>query len=355
MKNKIFLIGMLFLAQSQFSCDPPKTVAPEDAFIRAADLSALPEIESENTVFYNNNHAEDLLTTLKNAGCNTIRIRLWKNPSSVHSSLAEVKSFASRIKNAGMKVWLTVHYSDSWADPGTQTTPAVWQNMSFVNLKTEVSNYTALVLSEIHPDIYQIGNEINDGFLWPQGNLTSNQNQFIELLQAASTTIRNQSPTTKIMIHYAGISGASTFFTKMTALDYDYIGLSYYPIWHGKSLVALQNTIDDLGQTHNKKVLIAETSYPFTLGWNDWTNNIVGLDNQLIPGYSPTPEGQKNFLTSIKTILKASLYGQGFAYWGAELVAFRGTQATNGSPWENQALYDFTNNSLPVMQVFSAN
>ena len=75
----------------------------------------------------------------------------------------------------------------------------------------------------------------------------------------------------------------------------------------------------------------------------------------MIPGYSPTPEGQKNFLTSIKTILKASLYGQGFAYWGAELVAFRGTQATNGSPWENQALYDFTNNSLPVMQVFSAN
>ncbi len=354
MKNLVKLVGLAFLIQIQFSCDPPNDAISVDTFIRAADLSSLPQIESEATIFYNNNHPEDIITTLKNAGCNTIRIRLWKNPSDSHSSLAEVKSLSLRIKNAGLKVWLTVHYSDTWADPGSQTTPFVWQNMSFLNLKGAVSNYTALIISEIHPDIFQIGNEINDGFLWPEGNLSTNQSQFLELLQTASATIRAQAPKTKIMIHYAGITGANSFFNKISNLDYDYIGLSFYPIWHGKSISILQNSINNLGETFDKRVLIAETSYPFTLGWNDWTNNIVGLENQLMPEYPPTPEGQNNFLSAIKSSLKASAYGQGFSYWGTELVAFRGTQATNGSPWENQALYDFTNNSLPAMQVFSA-
>lgn len=355
MKNSSFFIGLVFLAQIQFSCDTQQSEVPQDSFVRAADLSSLMELESEPITFYNNNQPEAVITTLKNAGCNTIRIRLWKNPATVHSSLTEVKAIASRIKSAGMKVWLTVHYSDTWADPGAQTTPSAWQNMPFSTLKTSVASYTSLVLSEIHPDIFQIGNEINDGFLWPHGNLTSNQNQFLELLQVASTTIRNQAPSTKIMIHYAGITGAVSFYDKISAVDYDYIGLSYYPIWHGKNLTTLQNTITTLGQRNNKKVLIAETSYPFTLSWNDWTNNIVGLDTQIIPGYSPTPDGQKSYLLAIKSMLKASPYGGGFAYWGSELVAFKGPQATNGSPWENQALYDFSNNLLPVIAVFGAN
>lgn len=324
-----------------------------DPFIRAADLSFLPEIESTGTLFYNNNQVENAIATLRNAGCNTVRIRLWKNPSNGHSSLAEVKALSLRVRQAGMKVWLTVHYSDTWADPANQTLPAEWQNLSFADLKLAVAAYTTSILTEIHPNIFQIGNEINNGFLWPQGHLTTNENQFLQLLATASATIRAQAPKTKIMIHYAGIDGANWFFNKVNSVSYDYIGLSYYPIWHGTSLANLQSTINTLGQTYAKRVVLAETAYPFSLGWNDWTNNVVGLDSQIIPAYPASPQGQKNFMVALKTLLKQSPYGQGFSYWGGEFIAFRGNQATNGSSWENQALYDFNNNALPVFQVFN--
>jgi len=360
MKKQFILIFSLLLASCSSSDDaqqtPLPTPIPTDDFIRAADVSFLPLIESEGTVYKYNGVAQNALTTLKNAGCNTIRIRLWKNPSENSSSFTEVKTLTARAKNAGFKVWLTVHYSDTWADPGHQTTPAVWQGLNFNDLKTAAINYTSTILTEINPDIIQIGNEINSGLLWPQGHLINNESQCLQLITAISTQIRTQKPSTKIMLHYAGIgSGATWFFNKMNAINYDYIGLSYYPIWHGKNLSDVNATITSLGQTHNKKVLIAETAYPFTLNWNDWTNNIVGQNDQLISTYPASNEGQKNFVLAIKNLVKQNTYGLGFCYWGAEWVAFRGTQATNGSSWENQALWDFSFNALPVMDAFSQN
>ena len=351
--KSLFLLLFFMILISCSSNDTSNNPDMLDEFIRAADLSFLPEIESEGTIYKHNEIAQDALITLKNAGCNTIRIRLWKDPINEHSGLTEVKTLAQRVKQAGMKVWLTVHYSDTWADPGNQTKPVAWENLSFSNLKTEVENYTALVLTEIQPDIIQIGNETNDGMLWPSGRLSTNEAQYLVLVETASTTIRNQSPSTKIMLHFAGITGSDWFFNKVASIDYDYIGLSYYPIYHGKSLVALQNTMNSLGQLYNKKVIIAETSYPFTLGFNDYTNNIVGLQDQLIPSFQATILGQKNYLSTLKNTIIQSTNGFGFCYWGAEWIAFRGPTALNGSSWENQALWDFNNNSLPVMDVFS--
>jgi arabinogalactan endo-1,4-beta-galactosidase len=355
-----FIFALFVLSCSSNASDvtpaPIPNIPTSDDFIRAADMSYLPLIESEGTIFKKNGVAENALTTLKNAGCNTIRIRIWKNPSDSHSGLAEVKALALRVKQAGMKVWLTVHYSDTWADPGNQTPPSDWTSLSFANLKTAVSTYTTLLMTEIQPDIIQIGNEINSGFLWPQGHLINNESQCLQLISAASTAIRNQSATTKIMIHYAGIgSGANWFFNKMSSINYDYIGLSYYPVWHGKILSDVNATITSLGETHNKKVIIAETAYPFTLGYNDYTNNILGLADQLVPTYPATNQGQKEFLLAIKNLVKQNSRGLGFCYWGAEWVAFRGPTATNGSSWENQALWDFNNNALPVMDAFSQN
>ena len=353
MKNLILLL----LTISLFSCssDSKDETEPivEDNFIRAADMSYLPLIESEGTIYKNNNVSENALTTLKNAGCNTIRIRLWKNPADAHSGFNEVKMFAQRVKQAGMKVWLTVHYSDTWADPAHQEKPAEWQNFSFTDLKTAVTNYTNQIMTEINPDIIQIGNETNDGMLWPQGKITTNESQFLQLVSAASSAIRSKSSTTKIMLHYAGTSGSDWFFNKVANVDYDYIGLSYYPIWHGKDLNVVKNTINSLSATHNKKVIIAETAYPFTLDWNDWTNNIMGLESQLITTYPATPAGQKNYLLAIKNHVKETTNGIGFCYWGSEWVAFRGTESMNGSSWENQALWDFNFNALPVMEAFS--
>jgi arabinogalactan endo-1,4-beta-galactosidase len=289
MKKALTILSLFALLAIQFACsssdspDTPVVVDPPvvtDDFIRAADISFLPEIESAGVVLSNNGKTEDMLTTLKNAGCNTIRIRLWKNPAGGHSGLTEVKALAARVKQAGLKVWLTVHYSDTWADPAAQTTPAEWKDLSFADLKTAVATYTSTIITEINPDIIQIGNEINSGLLWPQGHLINQEVQCIDLLKTASATIRSKAPKTKIMIHYAGVKASDTdwFFGKVKAVDYDYIGLSYYPVWHGKDLTVVKSTIDALGTKFSKKVVIAETAYPFTLGYNDWTNNIVGLD-----------------------------------------------------------------------------
>jgi arabinogalactan endo-1,4-beta-galactosidase len=335
------------------SCSKEEEATKTLPFIKAADMSYLPLIESEGTVFYNNQLvAEDALQTLKKSGCNTIRIRLWHSPSDHHSGFNEVKLFAQRVKSLGMKVWLTVHYSDTWADPGQQSKPSAWNNLSFNLLKSQFEQYTQQIVTQIHPDIIQIGNEINNGFVFPEGNLTNNESQFLSLLASASNVIRAQSPSTKIMLHYAGIQGASWFFSKTAAIDYDYIGLSYYPVWHGTDLNLLQQTLTSLGQTYSKKVLIAETSYPFTLGWNDWTNNVLGQTNQLHPNYPATLDGQKNFLEQIKTTIQQTPNGVGFCYWGAEWIAYRGIQASNGSSWENQALWDFNHKSVPAMTIF---
>ena len=369
--KKVFILTLSILFFACSSSDTPEAIATPtpvptptptptpvvDSFIRGVDISYIPTIENAGTTYKNNGVNQDPLLTLKNAGCNTVRIRIWNNPATgAGSGLAEVKALAARAKLIGLKIWITVHYSDTWADPGHQTTPAAWSGLNFNDLKTAAVNYTSTILTEVQPDIIQIGNEINSGLLWPQAHLINNESQCIQLLSALSAQIRTQAPTTKIMIHYAGVgSGASWFFNKMSSINYDYIGLSYYAVWHGKNLSDITSTINTLGTTHNKKVIIAETSYPFTLGWNDWTNNVVGLDNQLIPAYPATNEGQKNYILAIKSLVKQSPNGIGFCYWGGEWVAFRGNQATNGSSWENQALWDFNFNALPAMSAFSQN
>ncbi len=205
----------------------------------------------------------------------------------------------------------------------------------------------------MQPDYIQIGNEINTGILHPYGDLATNHQNFIELVQQGSLAVRERSMDCKIILHYAGIEHADWFFTQVNQIDYDIIGLSYYPIWHGKSLTALKTRMQELSNIHNKKILIAETAYPFTPEWNDWTNNIVGLDEQLIlPEYPATPEGQRNFIRQIKTLTKELENGIGFCYWGAELIAWKGNQSTAASPWENQALFDFNNKALSVLNEF---
>lgn len=324
------------------------------AFISAVDISKYPEISNTNQIFYDlDENQKDFLTILKEKGINTIRLRLWVNPVNEHSGFNEVKQFSQSLKTHDFKTWLTLHYSDSWADPGQQNPPTQWQGISFSALKDSVYNYTKKVMQEMQPDYIQIGNEINTGILHPYGDLATNHQNFIELVQQGSLAVRERSMDCKIILHYAGIEHADWFFTQVNQIDYDIIGLSYYPIWHGKSLTALKTRMQELSNIHNKKILIAETAYPFTLEWNDWTNNIVGLDEQLIlPEYPATPEGQRNFIRQIKTLTKELENGIGFCYWGAELIAWKGNQSTDASPWENQALFDFNNKALSVLNEF---
>ena len=323
-------------------------------FISAVDISKYPEISNSNPIFYDlNGTQKDFLNILKENGVNTVRLKLWVNPINEHAGLNEVKQFSKTIKAYGFKTWLTLHYSDTWADPGHQKIPVQWQGVSFTQLKDSVYKYTEKIMNELQPDYIQIGNEINSGFLHPYGHISTNFQQFKELLNVGITAVRVQSKTTKIILHYAGIEGSSWFFNQVSDLGYDIIGVSYYPKWHGKSLENLKTNMQNLSETHNKKILIAETAYPFTLNWNDWTNNIVGLEEQLIlPEYPASIEGQRKFIHQIKKLTKEVAKGIGFCYWGAELIAWKGNQSIDASPWENQALFDFDNKALPVLSEF---
>lgn len=362
MHSLIYLyFSLLVFSSALFACKDAETVSPKDTtpetradtFFRGADFSYVPEIEAKGVSFLNNGLVEDPLQTFTSFGGNTIRLRLWHRPVGGHSGLEEVKAYAGRVKSKGLKVWISVHFSDSWADPAKQTKPMAWNGLSFAVLKDSVAAYMGKVAAEIKPDILQIGNETNDGFLWPEGKLSVNAGNSLALFQAAITAARSQSPASKIMLHYAGITGADWFFNTCKNLDFDYIGISYYPIWHGKNLDNLQATMTTLVQTYGKKVLIAETSYPFTLQWKDWTNNVVGLENQILPSYPATPEGQHQYLIRLKNLVKATPGGLGFCYWGGEWIAFKGPQSTTGSTWENQALWNFERNALPALSAFS--
>lgn len=356
LKNVLFLSLLLFASCSSDDKTPQPDPTPQDTEVRGADFSFLPEARAAQIAYKNaQGQTENPLLTFKNAGGNYVRLRLWHTPSGVHSGFNEVKTLVQEVKQLGLKVWLTVHYSDTWADPGDQQTPQAWSTMSFQQLKAAAVQYTAQIMNEMQPDIIQIGNEINVGFMHPHGHLINQEAQCLELLQALSAEVRARNAQTKIMMHFAGINASDWFFNKIAAIDYDYIGLSYYPIWHGTSLSALSARVALLGQTHQKKVILAEVAYPFTLSWNDWTNNIVGLPSHLVPGHAATPEGQRSFLLALRQLMQADANGLGFCYWGTEWVSFYGSQASNGSTWENQALWDFDNKVLPAMTVFNRN
>jgi len=327
----------------------------ESEFISAVDISSYPQIEPSNPIFKDNNGITvSFLEFLKSNGINTIRIRQWVNPIDQHSSFEEVKSFTETLKSMGFKIYLSLHYSDTWADPGSQITPLEWQNVSYSALKAIVYDYTKMIVEQIDPDIIQIGNEINNGFLHPEGNRYSEPSQFLELLNEGIRAVRDHaSGQTKIMLHFAGHEESNVFFDFVDGLDYDIIGISFYPIWHGKSISELEQNLIQLRTLYDKEIMIAETAYPFTLGWNDWTNNIVGLENQLIlPEFPATPQGQKNFVQQLKIMMTNLDGGIGLSYWGAELIAWNGPESSEGSPWENQALFDFNNQALPVIEVF---
>lgn len=335
-----------------FSFCSPKTEISNaiNLEIKGADISYLPEIREKGIVLRNqNNEVEDMLLTLKKAGVNTLRLRLWHNPSEKTSNFAQVKKLSKEIKNLGFKLLLTVHYSDHWADPSQQTKPQAWQHLGFEALQDSVYAYTQKIVIEINPDYIQIGNEINGGLLWAEGHI-SKPDQMKMLLQKGIEAVRTNNKKTKIILHHAGFETADYFFATVAGLDYDIIGLSYYPFWHGKDLNLLKENLNSLSTRHNKPIFIAETSYPFTFGWNDWTDNVIGLENQILNEFSATPQGQKEYLGKLIEIVKNTPKGIGFCYWGAEWISYQGKEAKNGSSWENQAFWDFNYRALPVLE-----
>ena len=331
-----------------------------------ADISHLPQLVSLGAEFSLDGEVMDPLQIFRLHGFEVIRLRLWHTPDEPWHGLEATLEFAQDLRAAGFEIMLDLHYSDTWADPGKQYKPAVWEGLPFPTLVDSVYAYTNSVIRAFRdgnalPKYVQVGNEINPGFLWDDGRVgwsgsawdTPTQwTQFTTLLSAGIAAVRDSLPSSewpKIVIHSAtgGDNTASRWFYDglvANGVDFDVIGLSHYPWWHG-SLEDLEANLADLAATYGKEIQIVETAYPWTLGWNDDTHNFVGLPGQLLPGYDATPDGQLAFLRDLLGIVEATPggLGTGVYYWEPEFVVVPGGP---GNPYENLTLFDFSNEAL---------
>lgn len=333
------------------------SLAPAAAEIRAVDASFVPQIEAVGGVFRSGGIAVDPIAFFASQGVNTVRLRVWNAPPAGFCDADDTLAMARRVHAAGMKLIVDFHYSDSWADPGQQTKPAAWANLSFPQLTIAVQSFTrstvaALVAQGTPPDIVQIGNEITAGMLWNEGRVSAWNNgnwpNLETLLNAGAGGARLGAGVhpVRIMLHIdRGGDNPTTrqFFDRAVAfgVSFDMIGLSYYPWWHG-SFASFEANIAVTAARYAKPVFVAETAYPWTLAWADNQQNFVGLPSQLLPGYPATPSGQAGFLEAIGGVMRSTPGGAGWCYWAPEYGAFPGLP----SPWENLAMFDFLGAAL---------
>jgi arabinogalactan endo-1,4-beta-galactosidase len=345
----------------------PMTPTPEPlTFIQGVDASYLQQIEDAGGLYYENGVPADALKIFKNHGVNYIRLRLWHSPIIGYNNLDHTLTMAKRIKALGMGLMIDFHYSDTWADPGKQTKPAAWANLSFEELEKAVHDYTRDVVTALKkqgtlPDMVQIGNEITPGMLWDDGRVggayNANWPRFAALLKAGVSGVQDSlAPGEKVQIILHIDTGGNNetsrwFFDHIVEqnVPFDMIGLSYYPWWHG-TLADLGNNVNDLAERYQKPIMVVETAYPWTLDNNDNVGNLVGPQSQLLPEFPPSVEGQRNFLLAEKKILKnvPNGLGLGMFYWAADDI----TSPRFGSVFENAATFDFQGNVLDSLKAF---
>mgnify|MGYP001087100132 CR=1 FL=1 len=367
----LFLITFLF----NYSCNRNNSDETHGdswpiLFYYGADLSYVNEMEDCGTAYKNSNGIEqDPYVIFSNAGTNIVRLRLWNNPTwTNYSNLLDVKKSIQRAKNHGMRVLLDFHYSDTWTDPSQQQIPAAWLN-SVINteaLGNLLYNYTYNTLLELSnedllPTIVQVGNEINpmilqDGDLvWPI-DWERNSHLINKGIEAVRTIAEVKNATIEVMLHIAQPENGLWWFEQATnngVTDFDWIGLSYYPIWSDYSLDDVQTPLTTLKNTYNKKLMIVETAYPFTLDNADSANNILGSD-ALVNGYPASQQGQLDYLNQLKNIVK-NAGGEGVVYWEPAWVSTGcSTLWAQGSHWDNATLFDNNNKATLGMQFYNA-
>jgi len=343
-------------------------------FLRGVDLSEVPWIlELGGKYKFENGTEGDIFDILLEGGVNAIRLRVWNDPYDEQGNpygggncdVPRMTAFAAKAKAKGFKLLIDFHYSDWWADPGKQYKPKAWANLSFPELVEAVYNWTKETLNYMRengalPDLVQVGNEIDNGFLWPDGK-ASNWTQFVTLLKSAIKAVRDVDPSIKVVIHVSGghkVDWYINYFDRLIndGVEFEVIALSYYTAWHG-DLEKLKNIVSNLTSRYGKEIIIAETAYAWTLEDADGHPNAFGSkDLEVKGGYKATVQGQASCIRDIIETLynAAGNKSLGIFYWGAGWIPYPGAgwKTGEGNPWENQALFDFEGRALPSLKVF---
>src|SRR6218665_2468002 len=276
MKKTLKTISFLMLIGIAFTSCKPKMISEKNSFSKGADIGWLPQMEATGYQFYDTDGSQkDCLQLLKDRGINTIRLRVWVNPSddkaSGHCSKDETVAMAVRAQKMGMRIMIDFHYSDSWADPAKQFKPKAWEKHTFPELLNDVYNHTFDVISALKkagvtPEWVQIGNEIPGGMLWPEGS-TDNWKQLGQLLNKGYDAVKAIDKKIKVIVHVDEGNNNEKFrkfFDNATAqkVRYDVIGLSYYPYWikkdYSETIADLQFNLNDMAKRYGKEVMVVE-------------------------------------------------------------------------------------------------
>ncbi|GHA29433.1 arabinogalactan endo-beta-1,4-galactanase [Salinimicrobium marinum] len=336
-----------------------------------ADLSYVNEMEDCGGV-YNNAAGEeaDPFVLFKEAGANLVRVRLWHDPQwTNYSDFEDVRKTIERAKLQNMEVLLDFHYSDTWADPENQVIPEAWNHIEDTEILADsLYNYTystlfRLLEEDLLPEIVQVGNEINSEILAPGvATWPINWERNIQLINSGLKAVDDFSGDHNIeietMLHIAQPENALWWFeaAEENGLKaYDWIGISYYPVWSNYGLEEVSGAVQELKQTYGKRVMVVETAYPHTLEDADSANNNIG-QNALIPDYEASPEGQRQYL--IDLVKKLDEGGaEGLIYWEPAWISTNcNTLWGQGSHWDNATFFDAeTSKALPAFDFFDRN
>lgn len=368
-----------------------------DDFIRGMDASSVLVEENSGVVYYNfDGEEQDVFQTLAEAGVNYIRLRVWNDPydengngyGGGNNDVKTAVELGKRATKYGMKVCIDFHYSDFWADPKRQHAPKAWENMTLEEKTEALYDYTKESLKElldagVDVCMVQIGNEINYGM-----SGETDPDNVLALLKSGSKAVREVSEENKqeieIVVHYTKINESKKLYQLVEnlndgGLDYDTIGLSYYPFWDG-SMKNMQNVVKTIREEYGKKVVIAETSYCYTSEDGDGSGNSLKGTDDLVDGYPATVQGQTSMIRDV--IAAANEAGaSGVFYWeGVWLPVGKATENNSpiwekygsgwassyasdydpedaglyygGCSWDNQAFFDFEGHPLASLNLF---
>lgn len=362
--------------------------------ILGIDASTYLEELDHGAKFYDGNTEIDPLDAFVSNGVDYMRIRVWNDPKSPEGEpylagtcdIDHYVRLGKLAKSKGFKLLLDFHYSDFWADPGKQFIPKAWADFGIDEMVEAVYSFTKecleiAVKNDVAPTLIQVGNEITNGILWPIGRLENdgkrgNYDNFCRLIDAGCRACREVVPEAKIILHLERSNDKAVyqeFFTEMAnhGIDYDIIGASYYPYWHGTPEGLVENL--NACKTFNKEIMVVELGYGFTEKGYSLNGSEIRLvideERSNIPGvtdvYPISPDGQANYINYIIATLRDNSIG-GLFYWeplwlpgegicwaseaGQAYIHEEGKSTAN--EWANQCLFDYEGKKLPAFDKF---
>lgn len=371
-----------------------------DSFWLGVDVSSVLAQEESGVVYYNEDgEQQDIFRTLKENGVNAVRIRVWNDPwddegnsyGGGHNDLDTAIAIGQRATDYGMSVLIDFHYSDFWADPNKQMAPKAWAEMSLDNKCKALAAYTkdslnALLDAGVNVTAVQVGNETTTGMAGEK-----NWDSVLKLFSAGCDAVRQVSKKKdhpmEIVLHFTNPENRSQFMSFAKSLDnagidYDIFATSYYPFWHG-TLDNLSSALSEIASTYQKKVMVAEVSYCYTMQDGDGSGNSVGEGAACDLNYPVSIQGQADAVRDVVNAVAAcGDAGVGVFYWEPAWIpvpgdtyearqtlweangagwasSYGGSYDPNdagryygGSSWDNQAMFDFEGHPLPSLSVF---